>query len=173
MARRSLMTLDRVGSLPASFRPWIIRSAPTHASYSAKVGNWLFVQCAYFSMAASMLSVPALGAENGRNIEAKYVPWRLCHAGDDTTSCWYPVGRSVTFGLTPSCWNAVTSALLDWLPMSGYTALTCFCLATIASPVKSTEARGTVVFSTPVVPPACSNDFDALTAPTFDVPPTG
>src|SRR5271168_741587 len=97
------MTLARVGLLPASSSPWIIRSAPTHASYSANVGNWPFVQWAYLSIAASMASVPALGAENGRNIEAKYVPWRLCHAGDDTTLCWYPVGRSVTFGLTPSC----------------------------------------------------------------------
>ena len=51
---------------PAIWSPLIMRSAPAHASYCAGVGNWLLVKCSYFSMAACICCVPALGSDQGR-----------------------------------------------------------------------------------------------------------
>ena len=65
------MTAARVGLGPAICRPLIMRSAPAHASYWPKVGNWLFVKCAYFSIAACICCVPASGRDHGRNGEKK------------------------------------------------------------------------------------------------------
>ena len=65
------MTAARVGLAPAICRPLIMRSAPAHDSYWPKFGNSLLVKCAYFSMAACICSVAALGRSQGRNRERK------------------------------------------------------------------------------------------------------
>ncbi len=65
------MTAACVGFGPAICRPLIMRSAPAHASYWPKVGNWVLVKCAYFSIAACICSVPALGSDHGRKGDRK------------------------------------------------------------------------------------------------------
>src|SRR3984957_15392231 len=84
--RRSLMTAARDGVLPPISRPLIIRSAPAQASYWPNVGNWVLVKWAYFSMAACICWVPALGSDHGRKSERKYAPWSVVHAGELMTS---------------------------------------------------------------------------------------
>ena len=80
------MTAERDGVLPPISRPLIMRSAPAQASYWPRFGNWVLVKWAYFSMAACICSVPALGSENGRKSDRKYEPWSAFQAGELMTS---------------------------------------------------------------------------------------
>ena len=65
------MTLAWVGLSPASSRPLIMRSAPSHDSYWLNDGNWFGLKCAYFSSAACIWCVPAFGSWNGRKAVLK------------------------------------------------------------------------------------------------------
>ena len=71
MLRSALMTSACEAVGPAICSPLIMRSAPSHDSYWLKDGNSLPEKWAYFSSAACICWVPALGREKGRNSVSK------------------------------------------------------------------------------------------------------
>src|SRR5665213_2550006 len=145
MWRMALMTPALVGFELVPSRPLIIKSAPSQPLDCEKVGKSVEVKWSYFSRAACIALVPALGSWKGWISARKIVPWSCRHDGELIRLGLKPTGRTSTLSLIPASAYASGSAMSLAESRFGQRVFTPSCLAISAVVVKLTLPNGTEV----------------------------